>query len=83
MRTMTATQASRSFAALLDAAEHGEITVITRAGRRIAAIGPASAGNGGEVLELLTAPLPDEEFAADVLAARDAVTATGPAWPAD
>lgn len=82
MRTMTATEASRSFAALLDEAERGETIVVTRGGRRIATIGPATAGNGAEVRELLSAYPPDDDFAADVLAARDAVTAEGPAWPA-
>jgi len=50
VRTITATDASRSFAALLDEAERGQTVVITRGGRRIATLGPASAGNGGAVL---------------------------------
>lgn len=83
MRTMTATEASRSFAALLDAAERGEVIVVTRGGRRIAAIGPATAGNGDAVISLLKASAPDDDFASDVLAARDIATAEGPAWPAD
>ncbi len=33
---MTATEASRSFAALLDEAERGNTVVLTRGGRRIA-----------------------------------------------
>lgn len=77
------TEASRSFAALLDEAERGETVVVTRGGRRIAAIGPATAGNGGEVLALLASTAIDEDFAADVLAARDAVALEGPAWAAD
>ncbi|MGW0826171.1 type II toxin-antitoxin system Phd/YefM family antitoxin [Streptomyces sp. NPDC002845] len=36
MKLMTATEASRNFAAVLDAAERGERIVITRAGRRLA-----------------------------------------------
>lgn len=83
MRTMTATEASRSFAALLDDVERGETIVVTRGGRRIAAIGPAALCNGGEVIELLTSHVPDDDFATDVLAAREAVTSQGPAWPAD
>ncbi len=80
---MTATEASRSFAALLDEAEHGQTVVITRGGRRIASIGPATASNGAEVVALLASSTVDEDFAADVLAARDAVALEGPAWPAD
>jgi prevent-host-death family protein len=83
MRTVTATEASRSFAALLDEAEHGQTVVITRGGRRIASIGPATAGNGAEVVALLASNTVDEDFAADILEARDAVVLEGPAWPAD
>lgn len=80
---MTATEASRSFAALLDEAERGQTVVVTRGGRRIASIGPATPSNGTEVVALLASNAVDEGFAADVLAARDAVALEGPAWPAD
>lgn len=80
---MSATEASRSFAALLDEAENGETIVLTRGGRRVAVIGPASASNGSDVVALLNAKLLDDDFAADVLAARDVVTLGGPRWPAD
>lgn len=83
MHTMTATEASRSFASLLDEAERGETVVVTRGGRRIATIGPVNASNGAEFLALLSKNVPDKEFAADVHAARDAVTLEDPAWPAD
>lgn len=80
MKTMSATEASRSFASLLDEAERGGTIVVTRGGRRIATIGPATAGNGGAVAELLASADVDEDFAADVLAAREL---EAPAWPAD
>jgi prevent-host-death family protein len=83
MRTMTATEASRAFAALLDEAERGETIIITRAGRRIATVGPADLSNGSEVAALLTYGVVDDDFADDVAAAREAVELTGPAWPAD
>ncbi len=83
MRTVTATEASRSFAALLDEAERGQTVVVTRGGRRIASIGPANASNGAEVIALLASNAVDEDFAADVLAARDDVDLGGPGWPAD
>ena len=83
MRTMTATEASRSFAALLDDAERGHTIVVTRGGRRIATIGPASAGNGAEVVALLASASTDDTFSTDVRAARDAVALEGPAWPDD
>lgn len=83
MRTVTSTEASRSFAAILDEAEEGHTVVVTRGGRRIALIGPAASGNGAQVLSLLQADPVDATFAADVLAAREAVTLEEPAWPAD
>ncbi len=80
---ITATEASRSFAALLDEAERGGTTVVTRAGRRIATIGPAPAANGRDVLAMLKATAIDEDFDADVHAAREAAVSEAPAWPAD
>lgn len=82
MRTVTATEASRSFAAILDDAERGHAVVVTRGGRRIATIGPVKASNGAEVLALLDAHPTDDDFAADVHAAREGVLLEGPAWPA-
>ncbi len=82
MRTVTATEASRSFAALLDEVERGETVVVTREGKRIASIGPASTGNGAEVLAMLAKGV-DPSFADDVACARTLVTMEGPVWPAD
>lgn len=81
MRTVTATEASRSFAALLDEVERGQTIVITRGGRRIAAIGPTVAGNGDRVIALLREANIDVQFADDVLAVRDDASWEGPAWP--
>lgn len=83
MHMLTATEASRSFAALLDEVEKGETVVITRGGRRIATIGPVQSSNGADFLGLLASRNVDDGFAADVLAARDAVILPEPAWPAD
>jgi prevent-host-death family protein len=83
MHTLTATEASRSFASLLDEAEQGHTVVITRGGRRIATIGPASASNGAEFLSLLTSSAVDKDFSADARAAREAVVLEDPAWPED
>ena len=79
MRTITATDASRAFSTLLDKAEHGETTVVTRGGKRVAIIAPSPANNGSEVIELLTSTKVDPQFADDVRAARDAVILDGPA----
>ena len=80
---MTATEASRSFAAILDEAERGGTVIVTRGGRRIATIGPASAANGTAVVELLQTAEIDEGFSYDVRAARESVVAKVPAWPED
>lgn len=82
MKLMTATEASRNFAALLDAAEHGETIVITRAGRRLAQIEPANAGNGAALNDVLASRPQDDGFAADVAATRDFLTdETAATWP--
>ncbi|MGL4340774.1 MAG: type II toxin-antitoxin system Phd/YefM family antitoxin [Rhodoglobus sp.] len=83
MRTLTATEASRSFAAVLDEAARGETTVITRGGRRIALISPATAANGSALLALCATTSIDSEFAADVYKARESALPEPPAWPAD
>jgi len=53
------------------------------AGDESRTIGPAKASNGAEVLALLNANATDDDFAADVRAARDVAVLEGPAWPAD
>jgi len=40
-------------------------------------------GNGAEVIELLSSYEPDDHFADDVRAVREAVTSGAPTWPAD
>ncbi|WP_345035749.1 type II toxin-antitoxin system prevent-host-death family antitoxin [Streptomyces sannanensis] len=82
MKTMTATEVSRNFASVLDRAEHGETIVITRAGRRLAILSPASAGNGAALKDFLARNRPDPEFAEDVESARALLTdEVSTAWP--
>lgn len=83
MRTVTATAASRSFAALLDEVEQGQTVIVTRGGRRIAMIGPTTRGNGADVLALFHQSRVDNGFAADVISARESVDSEPPAWPED
>jgi prevent-host-death family protein len=83
MKTVTATEASRAFAALLDEVERGETVVVTRGGKRVATIGPASASNGAAVQSLLIGEAPDPGFSRAVRAARDSVTLEGVEWPED
>ncbi|MCH0538522.1 type II toxin-antitoxin system prevent-host-death family antitoxin [Streptomyces sp. MUM 203J] len=83
MKLMTASEASRNFASVLDMAEHGETIVITRGGRRLALIGPAPVANGGDLADALAAwrerhPGDDPAFEADVLGARDLLAEEDP-----
>ena len=79
MITVTATEASRSFAELLDQVEQGETVVVTREGRRVAEMRPTTNGNGSAVLSLLERSQVDVGFAADVESAMASVSSQGPA----
>jgi prevent-host-death family protein len=80
---MSATEASRSFAAVLDSAEHGETIVVTRGGRRIAVIAPAPASNGTALNDVLNRFRPDEDFARDIDAVRELLDDEATAWRDD
>jgi prevent-host-death family protein len=75
MKVMSATEASRSFAAVLDEAERGETIMVTRGGKRIAMIGPAPTAPGRMVKAFLarSAGTLDSDFGADIAAAREVV----------
>ena len=79
MREMSASEASRKFSAVLDAAEHGETTVVTRAGHQVALIVPAPRANGSALRDVLRRwkgnPSLDGAFAKDVEAAREIAVA--------
>ena len=70
MPEVTATEASRSFADLLDGVEHrGETYTIVRRGRVVAQLEPARAPSGSDVKALLRRHRPDSawtETVADV-----------------
>lgn len=78
MREMTASEAARSFSALLDTAEQGETIVVTRGGRRVATISPASPANGAALRAVFERwhgnPALDDTLATRVAAARDAAS---------
>lgn len=85
MREMTASEASRNFSAVLDAAERGETIVVTRAGRRVAVLAPAPRANGAALREVFERwrgnPALDDAFAANVAAARDTASTEADADP--
>lgn len=78
MREVTASEASRNFSAVLDSVEHGETIVVTRAGRRIASIGPAPAATGVALNAVMTrwrgSAALDEHFAQSIDTARAAAS---------
>lgn len=66
MHTLSATQASRGFAALLDMVARGETVVITRDGVPVARIEPETDASGARALALFAKPAPDSQFADDL-----------------
>lgn len=67
MSEISATDAARRFADLLDAVEHnGERYTIIRHGRAVAQIEPVSRGQGSEAKELLRRHRPDPDWAAQL-----------------
>lgn len=82
MRELTATEAARSFSALLTAVERdGETFVITRGGRVIARIEPAAGTSGKAVKALLRHYQPDLAWQTDLAAVRELITAQEREWP--
>ncbi|WP_423917001.1 type II toxin-antitoxin system Phd/YefM family antitoxin [Candidatus Poriferisodalis sp.] len=64
MTEISATEAARGFASVLDAVEHrGQQFTVVRRGKAIARIEPLGLGEGREVKELLSATRPDPAWA--------------------
>lgn len=80
MREVTASEASRNFSMLLSSVDRGETVVVTRAGRRIATIAPASPSNGAAFNEVIDkwrkSESLGEAFNDQMAAARAAATAS-------
>lgn len=74
MPEVSATDAARNFADLLDAIEHrGEHFTIVRRGKAIAHLEPASRGRGADVKVLLRRHRTDPEWAGELHAIRELV----------
>jgi prevent-host-death family protein len=72
---VTATDAARNFADLLDAVEHrGERITIVRRGKAVAQIEPVLSGRGADVKSMLRRHPADSRWQADLAAMRDLVT---------
>lgn len=71
MSEITATEAARSFADLLDAVEHrGERFTIVRRGKAIAILEPMNDGHGADVKALLRRHRPDSQWSKDLADVR-------------
>jgi prevent-host-death family protein len=76
MTEISATNAARNFAELLDAVEHnGERITIVRRGRAVAHIEPVANGLGSDVKALLKSHRIDAKWKADITEARNLVVA--------
>ena len=72
MPDVTATDAARNFADLLDAIEHrGEHFTIVRRGKAIAHLEPMNRGRGADVKALMRRHRPDPDWANDLDDIRD------------
>jgi len=72
MPDITATDAARGFADLLDAIEHrGEHFTIVRRGKPVAQLEPVSRSRGAEVKSLLRRHRPDPSWTGDVHRVRE------------
>ena len=72
MPDVTATDAARNFADLLDAIEHRhERYTIRRRGRAVAQLEPVSRGRGADIKDLLRRHEPDTDWADDLTKVRD------------
>ena len=83
MKEVSATDAARGFADLLDAVQHqGESFVIRRNGEIVARIEPAQGANGRSVKGLLAATPRDQRWAEDLRDLRASLPAEVPDWRA-
>ena len=72
MAEISATDASKRFADLLDAVEHrGETFTVVRRGRVVATITPARRGSGADLRRILADAPPDPGWAGDMDDIRD------------
>ncbi|MCC6831753.1 MAG: type II toxin-antitoxin system Phd/YefM family antitoxin [Thermoleophilia bacterium] len=82
MRRITATDAARNFASMLDDVErHGAHFVIERRGRVVAAVAPATAGNGRALKDALSAMPADGAWLDELRRLREDLPDQRRAWP--
>ncbi len=80
MKTMTATEASRSFKEVLDRVARGETIVVTRGRRRIAILSPAPEHSGRAFKDFLAAHPVDADWAHELEETRSLATLDDSEW---
>ncbi|MBI4307025.1 MAG: type II toxin-antitoxin system Phd/YefM family antitoxin [Chloroflexi bacterium] len=81
MKTLTATEAARKFADLLDSIERrGESYLITRHGRPIARVVPTVKGTGKALKEILERHKPDKDWWREIKETRALLTLDVEEW---
>lgn len=81
MKQLSATDASRRFAEVLDEVERGgESFVVVRHGRAVATIGPAIGGTGKALKEALRSNQPDDAWADEVRELRESMDPVTDPW---
>jgi antitoxin (DNA-binding transcriptional repressor) of toxin-antitoxin stability system len=80
---LTATHAARRFSEVLDAIErNGETFVVVRRGRAVATIGPAMAGTGFALKEVLRSRPADPDWASELAELRTGISPEERSWNA-
>jgi antitoxin (DNA-binding transcriptional repressor) of toxin-antitoxin stability system len=83
MKEITATEAARGFAELLDAVEHdGESFLVRRNGQAVARIGPIPGASGRAVKDLLTQAPRDPDWLRELGSLRGGLPAEVTRWDA-
>jgi prevent-host-death family protein len=81
VKQLSATQASRHFAELLDGVENrGESFLVVRHGRAVATIQPATQQGGKALKEALRSQRPDDDWAEELRELRDSLEPVSDPW---
>ncbi len=82
LKQLSATDVARRFSEVLDRIEQrGETVTIVRHGRAVATLGPAGAGTGKALKEVLRTHRPDSDWADEIRDLREFVGPAQDRWP--
>jgi prevent-host-death family protein len=81
VKQLSATDASRRFAEVLDEVERGgESFLVVRHGRPVATIGPTTGGTGKALKDMLRSNRPDDAWASELRELRDGMEPVADPW---